>query len=281
MPDLVSPELLPPDEDGQGNVTALERRTGRERIARDKLTVAQMKARMAALYAEGTYIEAIASQVSEEFGLEVPIVGKTVSYHIQNMLAHWRNLGLKSIDEKQAMVLARYDQLEMLAQQAYFASMGGKRVTNFERQIEMARSKKRAKEIQEEVHEEAERQEGAGERELMGHDPEGLVKVMEKTKEYTREELSEAGDPRWVAIMVDINDKRAKLWGLYMKDRDVGDPDSEYAALTDEQRDQRLATVLHNAASRRQQNMGNLAPARPLGAKTASEDVPEGEEAAE
>jgi hypothetical protein len=283
MPEADASALRRVEDPEHGITEATERREerGRQRVARDRLTVASMKAQIAVLYRDGIYLDEIAARVSAQFQLDPPLSPKTVQYHVQQMVEYWRGVGLKSMDEKQAMLLARIDQIEMLATEAYFASMQGKSVTNWERQIQRARSKAAERGNRERV--KGDRMSAAAEGGLEavravedeqqeGQLPDILVTTEEKIKEYERIEESPAGDPRWVTIMLDCVDKRAKLWGAYVKEMGADDPDREYAMLSDKERETRMATVLQNAAQRRQQRLGALAPSAPLGGH------PEGEE---
>lgn len=280
-----APEYNDPEAGAQ---EALERRGGRERVARDRLTVANMKAQIAALYRDGVYLDEIAARVSAQFSLPQPISAKTVQYHIQQMVLYWRQAGLKSMDEKQAMLLARIDQIETLATEAYFASIEGRVTTNWERQISRARSKAadRARTVQVKGDRMSAAAEGGleavkevEEQQQEGQLPDILITTEEKIKEYERIEENPAGDPRFLALMMDCVDKRAKLWGAYVKEHESNDPDREYALLSDSERETRMATILQQAAMRREHRRGNLAPSAPLGGHETEGPAEEGQDA--
>jgi hypothetical protein len=236
---------------------------------RDKLTMAEMKARISALWKDGaTYLD-IAETVSDEFGLEgdVRLKANGIHYHIKSMLDHWRNIGLLNIDQKQAMVLARWDQLESICLEAYFKSMEGNSTEYYEKQVTRAKSKDREEWFRQQIAEEraAAQQEN---RKPEVHDltlmAEQLFVTDEKIKEWRRDEQTEAGDPRWIKLMIEINDKRCKMWGLYNKDKDAANPDQEMARLADSERDQRLVAVLTAASNRVSGSKGLLAKPAPI-----------------
>lgn len=295
MSDGVSPsEVLLTSDNLDGTIT--DGRNGGRRMrgrlaggVRDKLTMGEMKARMASLWKDGeTYLE-IANKVSDEFGLvgDERFKANGIHYHMKNLLEYWRSVGLLHIDERQAMILARYDQLEMLCMEAYFASCTGTLTSNYEKQVEKARSKEREAQLREIIAEERERKKGSmnpnhRDNPMFQFDlsdgelADILVITSEKVKEYTRTEENLAGDSKWVRLMIDINDKRAKLWGLLNRKGPDSD-DAAMAKLSDEQRDERLAAVLSSALHRRAKGAGdtNLAPPAPLGGWENQEEIPE------
>ena len=259
------------------------RRRGKNRLAggRDKLTMAEMKTMMSSMWREQyTYVE-IAEKVNDEFALEGDdrIKPTTISYHIKSLLDSAKKRAAMHITERQALILARYDQIEWLATEAYFASMETDTI-NYERQVKKARSREREKQIADGYKRECRRVEKinkkrkAAHRELLpmpvptdpvvGDLPDLLEVTSENIKEYERKESKPAGDPRWVAMLIDITDKKAKLFHLLEK-RDGENPDQELAKLTDEERVSRLAAVLHAAKSRATGDKGLLAPPSPLG----------------
>lgn len=251
---------------------------------RDKLTMAEMKARMSALWKEGDTYPEIAQKVSDEFGLvgDARISSNGIAYHIKHQLEYWRTMGLLHIDERQAMILAKYEQLEMIATEAYFTSCQGKTTTHHQKQTERARSKDREAILLEQIRAERERRQENQRGTQPTFDPiyneeelkDSLAIVQQKISKYTRKEENLAGDPKWVAILIDINDKRAKLWGLHSRKGPDSD-EAERARLTDQERDERLAAVLSAAASRKQQQGDtNLAPPAPLGGWKEEDDVP-------
>jgi hypothetical protein len=259
-------------------------RRGRSRSAgggsRDKLTMAEMKARISSFWKDGdSYIE-IADQVSDEFGLEGEhrLKPRNIGYHVSQMLASAKKLQMLHINERQALILARYDQIELLCTEAYFASMTSE-TKNYEKQIHRAKSKDRGKQMVEDLKRERERiseinsrlsaQKQKRIREDPLDDPLGdlpfiLRKTSEKVKKYKRTESKPAGDPRFLQMLIDINDKRAKLWGLLNRS-DNADPDQELAKLSDEERQSKIASLIHAAKMRITGDTGALAPASPLG----------------
>ena len=237
---------------------------------RDKLTMSEMKARMATLWKDGEFYSSIADKVSDEFGLtgEARLKANSISYHIKEMLRYWREVGLLSVDEKQAMALARWEQLEAMATEALFISMQGKSTKNYEKTIDRARSRDRAEWIREEIAHERVQATLRGVP-IETHGTGGIEDVLEvtaeKIKEYERHEESSAGDPRWLALLIDIHDKRCKMWNLYSKPTDGRNPDQELARLPDDVRDSRIASVVTAAIMRKTGEKGLLAPSAPLG----------------
>lgn len=238
---------------------------------RDKLLMAQMKSGMAALWADGQTYAQIAEQISDYYNLEGDerISAHGIQYHIKTMLDYWRQKGLAKMDERQAVILARFDQLEALALEAYFASMEGKKTTHKNKQIEKARSKDRLKKMS---RAEKEKREEEGKKAPMFIDTgtlldlDNLVEVGRKIQKNTRFEESRAGDSKFLNLVFSINRERAKILGLYNR-KDHGTADDEAAKLTDTQRQQRLATLFSAAKSRRalSTNQTMLAEPAPLG----------------
>lgn len=279
--DGVNPREIVRVEDDLTNTYA-DRHGGRRmkgRLAggvRDALTMAEMKTSMAALWKDGELYQVIADKVSDEFGLtgDKRLTANGVHYHLKNLKQQWRDMSLLHVDERQALILARYDQLELMITEAYWASTKGKTTKNFERQIQQARSKKREEELREEIAEDrASKVNGRNKRNPAlqfdngdGDLPEILMLTEERIKRSKRKEQNPAGDPRWMHMLIDINDKRAALWGLKNKKVALGG-DAEMAALSDEQREERLAAVLQQVIQRKATGTGNtnLAPAAPLG----------------
>jgi hypothetical protein len=264
----------PPDEqlspDGRlGGMRKLGRLAANS-SSRDKITMAHMKAKMTAYWKDGdSYLE-ICEKVSDEFGLEDGdrLKPNNLHYHIKTEIARWKEVGLYNIDEKYAIALQRWSMIEALATEGFFASMRGKSVKNYEKQIERARSKEREKWLREQV--EFEKQDAAKtNRKPKIHDVtaefEELAIVSEKIKEYSRFEDNLAGAPAFLRILVDINDKRCKMWNLYARERDMATPDQEMARLSDDERNSRIGAVLMNVLNRKRQAKLGLAPAAPLG----------------
>lgn len=285
----ISPDtfLLQSEED-QGLVNSTfpgvntQRRSLRRKTTqgRNKMELAEIKASMAALWKQdNTYVE-IAMKINEEFNIseDETFSANSVSYHIKSLLDANRKSAMLHINERQAMILARYDQLEMLATEAYFASMESK-TTHYERMIKRAKTKDRMQEMVKSL----ERGRKAVDNEnkkraknhrpkikfqepdpIIGEMPDILQQTAENIKEYSRLEEKPAGDPRWIAMLIDITDRKAKLFGLLNRS-DVANPDQELAKLSDEERRARMAAVLHTAMTTRTQDTGMLAPAGPLG----------------
>lgn len=276
MPEEVDPIGIVIEADAEGKDLVPNGLTGGMRMkgrlaggVRDKLTMAEMKARMSSMWKNGDSYLDIAETVSDEFGLEGDqrLKPNGIHYHIKEMLKYWKEQGLLNIDEKQAMVLTRYDQLEAIITEAYFASCQGKSTKIYEKQIERARSKDREEWIRESIAEERQKAKDENRKpdlNFLGEIESTLMDTSEKIKENERFEGSSSGDPRWTAQLIDINDKRAKLWNLHAKAGEIS-PDQELARLTDEARDERLKAVLVAALMRKTGNLGNLAPASPLG----------------
>lgn len=247
----------------------------------DKLTQAQMKARIAYLYREDETLDDIAKKVSHEFNLEQTLHPNSISYHVQQMIRYWRDKGQLHIDDKMAMVLARLDQIEILATEAYFASMRGKSTTYYEKMISKMKSpsmKKHLKDviISERLDEDEKFRAKKGKKKRKNkhqnylEDDEGLGEVLldtqEKIKEWDRHEENAAGDPRFLTIMLQISEQRAKLWGLFNHAK-MTNADQDMAKLPDNERAQRLAAILQTAMTRArlEDNQTNLALASPLG----------------
>lgn len=285
----VSPlSFLRQDEEEQGLIPnggngPPVRRRGRHApgtLGRDKITMAEMKVQMTSLWKEQfTYVE-IAERVNDEFGLvgEEAIKGAAVQYHIKTLLDTARKQSLMHVNERQALILARYDQIEMLATEAYFASMSSDTI-NYERQIKRAKSKDREKQLAADLKRERKRVERANIKRakehrpllhatepdpIVGDLPDLLETTAENIKEYQRTESKPAGDPRFLAMLIDITDKKARLFHLLNR-TDVENPDQELAKLPDEERRSRMAAVLHQAMTRRTNDKGALAEAGPLG----------------
>lgn len=257
----------------------------KERVAgnvRDSLAQAQLRAGIAALWRDGEGYQEIANQINDSYGLSIS--KNAIHYHVKAMLAFWRKLTLARLDERQAMLLARIDQIEMLACEAYFQSMQGRMTNMHEKQIERAKSNDTKKKLQKNIRKEREdikkNKKNARDRAKLDIDynEDGdifdiLVTTSEKIKEYARNEENPAGDPRFLQIMLDCNKQRAQLWGMLNR-KDAESDDKNIAKLTDEDRANRLAIILHDVAVRRTKNTGALAPTAPLGGFKDNEGNP-------
>jgi hypothetical protein len=167
---------------------------------RSRLERAKRDAIIAAMYAaEETLVD-----IADAVGLN----GKTgrVSQIVQGMIAKWRRLGLKSVSERQAEHLAGLDALEQELFAAWRDSREGRLVNVSER-------------VQHEVKKFGRRDAG---KEYSIEKNVGRPTVA-KRKVYKRLESS-SGDPRYMALILDIRKERAKIWGLYAKDLSGGGP---------------------------------------------------------
>lgn len=265
---------------------------------RDRLTLAEMKARISMYWKDGESHEEICNKINNEFGLKdnIQIKPSTIHYHIKGMIKYWTEMGLLNVDQKMALVLARYDMYESIATEALFRSFKNKKTVYHEKQLERAKTRDREKWIREEIKQQrekllAERDLNRGGENGKGRGPgrklmpvtdiihslegmqDGLDDIGEKIKTWKRKE-GNAGDPRWLVILIDINDKRARLWKLYAKDESVGNADQELARLSDDARDARIAAVLTAALRRKSGDTGQLAPASPMGG-FETKDIPD------
>lgn len=270
------------DQNGTLRVRQLGRLAGG---VKDKMTMAMQKADIAALWRDGETYDTIAESVSDKYGLEGDqrFKGNSIHYHIKKMLDYWRDKGLARIDERRAMILARLDQIEALCVEAYFASMEGKRTTQYNKQIERAMSKDRKDQL---LGVEKKKRDGIQESDKRKKpDPslfqtEGdigtedlLLVTAEKINRNVRNEENQAGDPKFLNLMFGINKERAKILGLHNRTEELN-PDQESAKLTDEARQQRLQTLLSSAKERRQATANMLADPAPLGGFLEGEEPP-------
>lgn len=273
-----------------GNYNKESRWDNSPKRERTKLYMAKLKASIANLWNQGIYQDDIAEMVSDEFGLEGEERLNTalVSHHVRSMLNYWRDQSVLSIDEKQSALLARYDQIDALATQAYFLSMQGKATYHEERQIKHARERERIKDIREELHNDNVKLTKKERKALLGTigELEDALSLTEETiKEYSRMEETAPGDVKFLRVMIECNDRRAQLWGLKNR-KEAATGDQELAKLSDDQRYERLAAIFHAAATRKTGDRGTLAPPSPLGGfegddPTAKQDEVPMEEAPE
>lgn len=236
---------------------------------RDNITMAEMKARMAFYWKQGDFYSTIAEKVSDEFGLtgEDRIKKDSVHYHIKKQIEYWKKIGMLNIDEKQALLLARYQQLEDLITDAYFKSCEGRSSYYIEKQIERVNSKERENMMRAKLAHQRADAILKGQKILPhgnGDIEDSLVTMSEKIKEYEKYEINQAGDPKLLQMLIDINDKRCKLWNATSKDETLN-ADQEAARMSDEARTNRLNAVITDAMIRRFGTRGNLAAASPLG----------------
>lgn len=241
----------------------------------DSITHQRLTAQITGLYKDGKYLGEITEQINIEYGLENEraLTSENVRDVIRAQVDYWRKAGLWSIDEKMAYALARNDQIEALAYESFKLSCQGKKTVFFEKKINRAKatSPKNPKiesrrEAEEEMRPEFEQSLLTKEEDpkRLGKIEELLTITGEDLKEYTRIEANEAGDPRWLVIMQNCGKERAKLWGLYTKEKE-NNQDEEFARLGNEERAKRISAILAEAKMRRENYVSNLAPSSPLG----------------
>lgn len=270
----------------RGNGTKVKHRVSGPR---DLMTQAEMRAQIAILWKDpqNFSLEDIAARVSDQFGLtgNDRLKPRAIRYHVSNLIEYWKKMSLMSVDDKMAMVQARYAQIEAIAEEGLFRSMEGKEVHHYRKQVEKAHSKVREKWIAEEIDRQREELRKAG-KNPMNIDFSGLedtlITTAEKIEKFTKTESNDPGDPRFIRELIVINDKRAELWNL-KKHAEVNSTDQEMAGMSDEARDKRMVAVLQSAIQRRDGAGETLAPAQPLGghklvevSTTFSEDDLEG-----
>jgi hypothetical protein len=290
--DKISPNsFLRADEEEQGLVPhggfgSPVRKKNKER---DSLTMAEMKMYMASFWRDGdTYVE-IAEKINDQFNLdeESALSYNNVHYHIKGLIKEAKKQSLLHITEKQALVLARYDQLEELCTDAYFRSMSSE-TKNLEKQIKQARTRDREKQLAADLKRERAKIALVNEKraknhkklivsehepQVLGDLPDAMQTMSKHIKKFTRTESKPAGDPKWVQMLIDINHKRAHLWHLLDKG-DTVNQDQEFAKMSDDERASRMASVLHASMTRATQDKGMLASPSPLGG-FQEEDKPE------
>jgi hypothetical protein len=252
----------------------------------DKMTMAQYKATMAALWRDGQSYAKIAEAVSDRYGLKGAdrIHPNLVHYHIKQMLSYWRQLVAQRIDERQALALARLDQLEQLALEGYFRSVEGKETKSTSKQIERARSRERSAQMRDNISKDKRYEKDRRylkrdklEAHNVEDDADLMLTMAEKTQKIIKREMAGPGDVKFLNLIFGIQKERNKLLGLYSKEA-AHDGAKEAAMLTDEQRTQRLTTIFQAAQKRRTDTMSALAEPSPLGGfpvEVKEEPVPE------
>lgn len=272
------------NEDGTASDQRIEWEEQREAKKKNNFKRAQMRAFISSLYGSDMTIAAIIEQTQEEFDLEKPLTVGQVRHHIDTQIDYWKQEGLKNIDHKRALHLQNIRHIEELATTAYFISMQGRTVQNYEKQIESAKSKKTKEQQRERAFEEKtetknlldealwdsagnlnsqpkEEEIGeAGEGDLEAH----LQVVSQKIKEYNRYESNAAGDKEFLKIMLECAKERASVWNLYVKDTFEDAPDREFARMSDNDKTARIGTILQAAQQRLVPDTNLLAPAAPL-----------------
>ena len=257
---------------------------------RDKLTNATMKADIAAFWRNRDTYKEIAEKISDRYGLVGParITEDAIHWHIKRMLEYWRDKAMARIDERQAVILARFDQLESICTEAYFRSVEGKTTNHHNKQLTRARSKDREKQLLDKELEKRAKEEKNPENDARRVKPvyaetfaeageigDLLAITEEKINETTRTETALAGDVKWITLMFQINKERAKILGLYNVQNQL-DPDQEAAKLSGEERALRINALLQTARDRRQAQTNMLADPAPMGGfKEGDEPVQE------
>lgn len=243
----------------------------------DDMTMIQFKADMAVLWRDGETYGDIAEAINERYGLE----GKEcynandIHYHIKQMIKYWRGLVASRIDERQAMLLTRLDQIEQICIEAYFLSAQGRKtsVKMRSRQMERARSEERKSQLLEVERRKRQQKWSLSKSKTplvevpddFSGESEALVETAKKIQEMQRNEENKAGDPKWMVLIFNINRERAKILGLYSKTAN-DDPSNDAARLTDEQRQQKLVNIINQAKQRRSEAVDTaLATPAPLG----------------
>ena len=247
---------------------------------KDRIRKAEMKAMVLSLYRSDVDRKTIVSEVNAQFNANLR--EEQVTKFVSDNVKYWKTKSLLFIEERQALVLARLDQLEVLAIEGYFASMEGRETTSYEQLINNLKkkdpateNKKRAKaanveEAQAEWREMTNDWRDTNAKQIgmeFGDLPDMIEETDNRIKTLQRIESNPAGDPRWVAIMLECNKERARLWSLYQRP-DVKNDDQEMASMPDDVREQRLVSILHAAKARVNPNMGHLAKPQPLGGFT-------------
>lgn len=269
--------------------------TPKKKKRKNKLLTAQIKARVTAMFRDDMDRHAIVRAISEEFGLteEEEISPAFITRSVNDAVTYWKEKSMLHIDERQALVLARLDQIEVLATEAYFASCKGKKTTIFEQQLERGHNNNGMEDIENVQRSKREYNKSFNTRVsdvsvrardyqfMADGDIEDLMEeTAQKIKKIIRIEKNPSGDPRFLNIVLDINEKRAKMWGLYeRKDRDK-DNEQTLARLPDEVREQRILAILHTAKNRSKDltdlggKSGMLASPQPLGGFKETKDEP-------
>lgn len=253
-----------------------EKAQRREAYRQRRTQLARLRARCSALYANGMYMTEIIETVNTDFELyDAPLEAADVRRYIDEQVRFWRKEGTKHIDDKKAMMLAKIDMIEEMATNAYFASMEGRSTYTYEKQLNSVKTQneqdalrenglpnsyetKQRKPLMNRVQDSFEdawadvpiKSDDLRPTFTDGNLPNSLLVLNEKIKEFRRLETNKAGDPRWLKLMLDCIEKRAKLWGLYVKDAIADDDDRQFARMTDKERMGRVGNILEQVAGR-------------------------------
>jgi hypothetical protein len=240
MPTGIDPKLArgARDEDAEDE----GKREGRERKALTQADVWQRRAEWAALQSDGVYM----IQIAEQYGVDI----STVSKGIQALIKKQQELGIKSLDLRQARQLAKYAWMESELVEAWQASKGGRKV-NYSEEIRQALHNKAKQDRKKEK-----RPKGNG---------------TGKYKKYTREENS-YGDPRFMSLLIDIEKDINKILAVYPIIGKEGGPQDDTASLTAEERANRITALMEQARLERARQL--TAAGRPAGEEVADEDAP-------
>jgi hypothetical protein len=245
-------------------------------IVRDKTMIdgikeAEKRAVMSELWAdENLSGRDVADEYNRRFG--TLLTPKMVQYKIQHQIRKWERIGLKAVATRKAMALARIEQLEALAQDAYFASMEGRTIEGHQSTIDQVqkKSKKNNNTIREQV--ESVFAEVAGRNGYVPNEvlnPDGALAdnvelVNQKIHQYRKLEHNKAGDVKFLKLMRDLNRDRIDIYNLTKYDTE-DDPNKQAALLTDDERTTRVNTIFHNAKIRAIAGTMGLAQPEPLG----------------
>lgn len=256
---------MPAVELGTTKANKLQQVSGTKiRQERERRSEGQLKARVIAMWAKDSDYAEIVEQVNSDFGLTGPfaITTNTVARYIHKQLEYWRDRCASTVDEKMALTLMRFNQIEEMASQAFFDSKKGKVTTNFLKKINTVKSQKHEDKIAAVM-----ALEKAGTSSMLGDDllKDAIQVTAEEIRNSTSRDADGPGDPRFLTIMMQANKERAQLWNLY-KRTDAVSGDQEFARMSDDQRTERLVAII-SAAKNRTVGLDatNLAPAAPLG----------------
>lgn len=245
---------------------------GRIAKARERKAGGQLKATVMALWAEGANHVEIVESVNEQFELEgeMRVTPLHITKYVNKMLEFWKDKSLSHVDTKMAMTLTQYNLIEQMATEGYFASMKGKKTTNYKQKINSAKAKRAPDKVREALERERLAQGTMGIDEMK----ENVEVLAEEIQSSTMEQHNTAGDPTFLKILIDINYKRSQLWALLNRAEQISG-DQEMAKLSDEARTERIASVIQQAKNRALGNQGLLAVPSPLGGFKEGEE-PEG-----
>jgi hypothetical protein len=266
------PEIRP-------RVAAKRKNRAERRIASGQLTAAERWERrkiMAGLHAKGRTLD----QIGRQFNIS----GPRVSQEIAELVNEYRLGALKSIGEKIAAEEALLYMVQLEATDAWFESKRGK-VTHNSKKVEevksgFVRGRMKGRGVLGGPVKKREVKAGANaaieslfDDERPDDDSEALEQAqleamlntpdLTKDEKYTRRESS-PGDPRYLKIILECHDRRAKLHGLYERD-DAGLGD-EIRDLTPQQRIEALRNHIEKARQERAKQIalgtgGNPVPA--------------------